>query len=68
MTHWVMPKLILHRRALTTPMLLMLAGANVNPNLIDACGSLLRKRKQSLYINRDQVGVNPTILHMSGEF
>ena len=46
----------------------MLAGANVNPNLIDASGSLLTKRKQSLYNNSDQVGVNPAILHISREF
>ena len=26
------------------------------------------KRKQSLYINSGQVGVNPAILHISGEF
>ena len=66
MPHRVTPKLILHRRAFTSPMLLILAGANAD--LIDASGSLLRKSKQSLYIMFDQVGVNPAILHISREF
>lgn len=47
---------------------LCLPALNVNPNLIDASGSLLTKREQSLYINSDQVGVNPAILHISREF